>query len=373
MRRLAVLFLIGLLVASPGIKTLKTGLVIPEPYLGANSNPNRSTTQMLIDAAGEKAGWVLRAPKTGNIRKVGFGLYTVTTGATMDVRIETVDMSTGFPTGTLWGTNTNASQVILDTDDYKWFTTQLTSDAAVTRNDLIAVVIVNPQTSYGNMIIPVFSDDSRQLPYSAWYQAAWSRLGGPIMALEYSDGSYESIPGIWPIKATNTVTFNSGSTTKLRGLRFKLPFPARITGLEFHTVAAAAADCSAQLYGSDGSTVLASVTHDGDLNWSTNSFPVTLLFDSPVEILKDTYYRIVIKPTSGTNVYIYDYDVETAAIMDAAPGGQDFHYTSANTATPAGEGDWTNTVTKRPFLNIIIDGLHDGTGGNCERACISPD
>jgi hypothetical protein len=217
MRRLAVLFLIGLLVASPGIKTLKTGLVIPEPYLGANSNPNRSTTQMLIDAAGEKAGWVLRAPKTGNIRKVGFGLYTVTTGATMDVRIETVDMSTGFPTGTLWGTNTNASQVILDTDDYKWFTTQLTSDAAVTRNDLIAVVIVNPQTSYGNMIIPVFSDDSRQLPYSAWYQAAWSRLGGPIMALEYSDGSYESIPGIWPIKATNTVTFNSGSTTKLRG------------------------------------------------------------------------------------------------------------------------------------------------------------
>jgi hypothetical protein len=91
-----------------------------------------------------------------------------------------------------------------------------------------------------------------------------------------------------------------------------------------------------------------------------------------VEVAKDVYYRIVIKPTTGTNVTIYDYDVETAAIMDAAPGGQDFHYTSANTVTPSGEGDWTNTVTKRPFLNIIIDGLHDGLGGACETRHICP-
>jgi len=373
MRRLAVLFLIGL-VATAGIKTLKTGLVIPEAPLIMNSNPNRSTTQMLIDAAGEKAGWVLRAPKTGNIRKVGFGLYTVTTGATVDVRIETVDTSTGFPTGTLWGTNTNASQVILDTDDFKWFTTQLTGDAAVTRNDLIAVVIVNPQTSYGTMIIPIFSDEESQFPYSVWYQTSWGKYNGPIMALEYSDGSYEGIPGIWPMKAASTVTFNSGSATKLRGLRFKLPFPARITGVEFHTLAVAGADFTVQLYGSDGSTLLGSVAQDGDLNRNGSSaFPSRLLFDSPVEVAKDVYYRIVIKPTTGTNVTIYDYDVETAAIMDAAPGGQNFHYTSANTATPAGESDWTNTLTKRPFLNIIIDGLPDGSGGSCESVCISPD
>jgi hypothetical protein len=372
MRRFAVLFLIGL-VATAGIKTLKTGLVIPEPYLVTNSAPNRSTTTMLIDAAGEKAGLVLRAPKTGNIRKVGFGLYTVTTGATVDVRIETVDLSSGYPTGTLWGTDTNGSQAILDTDDNKWFTTTLTADAVVTRGDLIAVVIVNPETSYGNMVIPIFADELQQFPYTAWYQSSWSKSSGPILALEYSDGTYESIPGIWPMKAINAVTFNSGSATKLRGLRFKLPFPARITGVEFHTVAAAAADFTVQLYGSDGSTVLGSVAHDGDLNSNAGSYPSRLLFDSPVEVLKDTYYRIVIKPTTVTNVTIYDYDVETAAIMDAAPGGQNFHYTGANTATPTGESDWTNTLTKRPFLNIIIDGLHDGTGGNCESVCISPD
>ena len=60
------------------------------------------------EAANEQAAGVFQAPFTGTIDKVIFATGTVATGGTVDVRLETVSIANGDPTGTLLGTNSNA-------------------------------------------------------------------------------------------------------------------------------------------------------------------------------------------------------------------------------------------------------------------------
>lgn len=366
------------LICNAQIQSVKSGFVFPNGVpMGVNSVLNRSTSYVALNVASDKVGWVFQVPKTGDIRKWCFATYTVNTGATMDVRAETVSTSTGYPSGTLWGTTTNGAQVILDSDDNAGFCTQFTADASVTRGQYIGMVVANPGTSYGNMVIPVFGDDLIEVPYMCKHDgAAWvtKYQYGALGAAEYSDGSYEPVWGMLPIKAVNTVSFNSGSATKVRGLRFKLPFPATITGVTFNVDMSGLGDFIAEFYDSDATTVLTSATFDADLTVrSTSASSLQLIFDAAVNLVKDVWYRVAIKPTSVTNIKLADFDVQTAAMMDAASGGQNFHYTSSAVTAPTGEADWSNTTTKRPFLYLLFRGFDAGTGGSCgTTACVSP-
>jgi len=189
-----------------------------------------------LDADGEKLAFIMHAPKTGTISKVCFRTGTVTTGATVDVRLETVDATTGDPTGTLLGTNSNGAQVIADANDNVFFTTALTTGVAVTKGDLMAVVIVVPTGA--NLALVDLADDSGSsgpiFPYSTQFAAAaWTKSAtgsGIICALEYNDGSYAYQPLMWPLSATQTDTFNNSSSPDERGNKLSLPFPARVTG-----------------------------------------------------------------------------------------------------------------------------------------------
>ena len=68
------------------LQTIKGGAVMP-PWISTVANGYGFDYGLLLDAASEKAGMVVTVPKAGNIRKIGFRTGTVTTGATMDVRI----------------------------------------------------------------------------------------------------------------------------------------------------------------------------------------------------------------------------------------------------------------------------------------------
>jgi hypothetical protein len=59
-----------------------------------------------FDAAGEYGAMILQAQEDMTISHVGFRTAGATGSPTADVRIETL-ASTGFPSGTLWATNTN--------------------------------------------------------------------------------------------------------------------------------------------------------------------------------------------------------------------------------------------------------------------------
>lgn len=317
----------------------------------------------LLDAAGEKFAVVLHAPKTGNIRKIGFRTATVTTGATVDVRIEQVDPATGDPNGSLFGVNTNVAHVINNADDNVWLTTAaLTADAAVTQGDLIAVVIAVPAGA--NLNISELAEDSTSngpvFPYIDHFTAAWAKTtrgGGAMLALEYSDGSYVPIPNCWAFGTATTDTFNSGSTPDEYALKFKLPFPARIKGC--WAVIDQDGDCDIVLYDSDGTTALLTKSMDKDVRADSAARCIYITFPGTADLAKDTFYYLSVKPTSVTNLTVYRLQLASAALMDAMEGGQNFHG-----ATRTDAGAWTAVTTDRPMIGLMLSGFDDGAGGS---------
>jgi len=327
------------------------------------------TSVITLDAANEKAAFIFRAPKTGDIAKLCFSTRAVVTGATVDVRLETVDVATGFPTGTLQGTNTNGSQVIQDADDNKWFATPLTSNANVTKGDLLAFVIAAPDSGTFDIDVVVIGDDYGAFPYVCSYTGSWAKssIAKPSFALEYSDGSYPYIPGVTPhYSSTVLQTYNNTDTPDIYGLRFKAPFSARISG--FWVWADLDANADIKLI-SGGSTTELSLSIDSDV-WAGNDGRGAgrYSFDSDFILVKDTYYRLVLEPTTSTDISLYKYrfdDTTSPNIMSAVFGGGNCHMTSAK--SPSVEGDWTNTTNELPMMGVFLDQFDDGAGGGGGR------
>jgi hypothetical protein len=173
----------------------------------------------------------------------------------------------------------------------------------------------------------------------------------PCMVLRYDDDTYVTVaPDAVPALALNTTTFNSGSTPDERGLRLTLPMRTYVVGAWVRLDLDAA--CDVVLYDSDGTSVLASASLDSTARMSTTGATCVVRFD-PVLLLADTVYRLVVKPTSVSNVSTYDYDVTSTTVMAATPGGASFSYTSRTNA-----GAWDDSATtKKPWVGLLIAGM----------------
>lgn len=313
---------------------------------------------------------MIRIPKTGNVSKILWATRTVTTGATITVRGETWTETTtpSQPSGTLYHANFTGTSVIADTDDNIAVLTSLTAAVAVTRGDKIAIIIKQPAASFGNMNLASFSDDAQDFPYLLLNTGvsptiSWAAVAqSPVLGLEYDDGSYEPISGCYPFHVITSTAFANSSTPDEIGLRFKLTFPCQVA--RWWAWLDADGDFNVNLYDSDGATKIAggSFSCDKDSRRTTGPEIQMMPFLSTVNLLANTFYRLVIEPSSATTLTIYDFTVNTAAAMDAHDGGQNFHLTSAK--NPAAEGDWTNTTTRRPFMGIGIKGFDDGASGS---------
>ena len=349
------------------IATAKSRLYLPPAPVGYTTTPTFTTTALVIDAINETAGFIVEAPKTGNIRKVLWGTRVVTTGATVDVRLETIDR-TGTPainSGTLWGTTTNGSQVVADGDDNATFLTQLTADAAVTQGDPIAVIIKNPGASAGTMQIAGLGDDSdMRYPYTLNNGAA--STGAPIVGFEYSDGTYEPIDGAYPIAGTITThTYGSGSTPDTIGFRYQLPYPHRVRG--FWAWADFDGDATARLVTSayhqaNATGILASKSINNEDRMTTTAGIHKFMFPTSVEQAASTNYRLIVEP-GATTIALYDFSMLSLASMDAWLGDE-FHLTTAK--DPTQDSDWTNYNSgtfRMLFGGLILDGFDDGAGG----------
>lgn len=321
-----------------------------------------SNSQLLLDASGEKAAFVFRAPRTGTIDRVCFRTQTVTTGDTLDVRLETVDAATGDPTGTLWAANTNASQVVANADDNVWFEVTLTAGAVVTRGDRIAFVIVNGAAGALNIVQQIANSMLERLPmrpmnYALHFASSWAKQNsGMVGAVRYSDGSYAHVPNLEPLANTAATVFNSGSSPDERGNRFILPFKARCVGLWAGLAKTAGATVDLKLYDS-GSTLLESVNLDLDVMEGSGG-NAWGLFDSSVTLDAGSLYRMTIAPDTATSVTDREQIMQSAALMNAAHGGDAMYLT-----TRTDGGAWTDTATQRVSMGLILDGLDDGAGG----------
>ena len=327
---------------------------------------NATASAILLDAANESMAYIIRADQAKNISKLGFRTLTVTTGATVDVRLETVSATDGNPTGTLWATNTNNSQVIADTDDNTWFTVTLTANGTVAVGDVYAVVIVNPAVSPGNLNIAgraCATTSTNGVNYStAFTGGAWGKNGfsGQCVYVEYSDGTV-AVAGFMPSSSVTVTSFNTGSAADEIGNIFQFPFPTQCVGATLMGSATAfVQDFQVILYDSDGSTALATVTVDKDqVAGVSGSYYFRW---APVSLLANTNYRIVIKPTTGSSVDIVEWAVNAALTLDSYDGGQNFYKTAR-----ADAGSWTQTTTGRTSIAVLVQG-YDGGGGSSTTA-----
>lgn len=324
---------------------------IPIPSVQNGIDLDQTYTTITVNAAGDKVGFVFRAPKSGDIRKIHFRVGIVTSpGETFDVRLETVDVATGLPTGTLFGANTNGS-ILVNTSN-AWLITTLTADATVAKNDLLAISLVSPGTNAiqvnGGIGNPTVGTQNFPYPVDGG-TGTYVKTDAPasVFAVEYSDGSFAYIDGTQPIADRPTLTFNSGSTPDEQGLFFTAPIGMRAIG--FFARIDVDNDADVVLYDS-ASAVLASRTLDKDVRSSTGLGSWRELFASPITLVKDQVYRLALKPLSVGNVALHVFDYNSAGLLDQAMGTQAFHFTSRTDA-----GAWAQTATRLPLMGLIVD------------------
>ena len=187
-------------------------------------NPISLTTQpvtfgsTLIDSANESASTVFTIRQSGTISKMGFRTMTVSTGAEVDIRLETVGAD-GNPSGTLYQDSSNVLLTITDVQDTTWFTVTLGSGTVVQVGSVLAARVTMSATSAGNLSVATIGNfHVYGYPYADNFQGGvWVRTTTPTaFGLEYSDGSYPFTEGIAPFSATSFAAITTATTTDER-------------------------------------------------------------------------------------------------------------------------------------------------------------
>jgi len=318
-------------------------------------------TSLLIDASGEYVGFVFRVPKTGSIRNIGFRTGAVTSSQTLNVSIVTVDGS-GIPTSTAYGSMVAGTQAAPAANT--GYVVTLGTDATATEGDLVAVKIQFDGT-IGNLNIQSFGFG---------VGTAYAVLNGtkqaatPVCSIEYSDGSYEPIIGVFP--ATGGVassSFNSGTGTFDEwALRVSFPYKVRLRGVRIGMSAAAAADFEIINYDGTSAVTGMTLTVDGDSMQGTGNRENVFLWTTTEELAANTTRYLSIRPTTVNNVTLNNFTLPEADAWDMIDGNLGWIL-----AKRLNQGAWdTSATTVVPFMVPIFDQLDDGTGGSSGPAHI---
>lgn len=329
---------------------------LPANLSGAPDITGAVTYQM--NAANEQCGCVVQIPVACNVRYVSFFIDTVTSAPSdnHEFRLETVDAATGLSTGTLIGTNTNGT-ILLNTTG--WKTVTLTADAVLTAGQYLAMIVKAPAANFGDIRLGSFSDDQVLFPYALAAPSAGSVQTGSLLAALETDTNVVLPLDLFPISSITGRAINTGTAVKRGAIRFRLPVPARVSG--WHLWADLDGDFDVVFYDSDGVTATTLYTFDKDRRGSTGPNAQRIKFTTPKTLLANTWYRVAIVPSSATSVTFYTMDVNAAKYLQARPGGEDIHYSTAG-GVPSAEGDWTQVTTSRIFASLFFDQMDNGVG-----------
>ena len=352
----------------------------PMPLLDARmSNNTGAISNVTLDSTSDALAWIGTSPVTDSLTKIYFRTVTVTTGADVDVRIETV--VAGRPSGTLWGANTNIVVTIADSDDNVWKTATLTSAASLNAGDQFAIVIAS---SAGTPLIGFATTTDTVTPIAGQgtYPSLLANLTGSYAAIanmsrsfewivEFSSAGIKFTPGLTPIDGAITLTaFNSGSSPDEYALRFIPPFKCRVRGARVALANGNAdADCTMSLWDATGDTdaeALAQVVLDNDaLSAVANDGYVNAFFDTANTLTAGATYYLGIRADTANNRSIYTCATagsgEPAGAIKAFPAESTELYLATRTWTAGTAGAWSTTTTTMPVIELLIDQVDDGS------------
>jgi hypothetical protein len=336
------------------------------------TTPTITTTTYRINSATDYVAAIFDAPDDIEISKIKFRTSTVTTGCTVDVRLETV--SAGLPTNTLWGTNTNKTQVVANTDDNVTFTVDLTANATISRGETLAIVIRVSSGTPSSLQISAFLDAGLPyFPYLIEYDGSATIIGNTASMYglyDVTDG-WLNMMGSFPASTFASYAINTTTTPDVIGNWIDVVEPIGVAGCWFW--ADLDGDCVVSLRDASWN-ILASKTLDTDTPPSSTSGLYWRLFDTfpnptvEAQVAADGFlelpvgeYFLEFSPTEATNVQLYSQIVATEAEITASIGGGRFRRISAK--DPTDETDVTISTVEVTFAGLVIAGISDGAGG----------
>lgn len=352
------------------------------------ANNAGAISAITLDSTSDKMAWIGTSPVTDSITTIYFRTQTVTTGADVDVRIETV--SSGRPSGELWDTTTNIVVTVADGDDNVWKTATLTSAASLNAGDQFAIVIASSAGS-PNMGLATGSDSLSPSGFCGSFPSLVANTTGSYAVVtllprsfewivEFSSAGIKYMPSLSPLDGAMTLTaFNSGSDPNERALRFIVPFKCRIVGARVSLANGnAGADLTMSLWDSTGDTdaeALAQVVLDADSKTVvTSDGYVSAFFDTAVTLTVGSTYYIGIRADTANNQSLYELSTagsgEPAGAIKAFPAESTNLYLATRTWSGGSAGSWSTTTTTLPVIELLIDQLDDGSGGSPSNANI---
>jgi len=328
------------------------GLIYPRMW-------NQSSAAVVVlDASGEKLGFIFRVGKTGNIEKIKFRLGNVTTGQTLKASLQNVDLANGEPDET---EDQSGTVAVADGDDGDWKEVTLSSVRAVTAGDVLAAVVEFDST-VGDLELWTLALNESLIAYPSHKTGGtWSHLvDAPLLVLTYDDGNSYFTPGVMP-GVISTSTFNNTDTPDERAAIFtNFPWPAICIGaignIEFD------GDCDIVLY--EGTTALATSSLDKDVRVGDFHSETMVIFPSEITLDRGSTYYLALKPTSATDTKLRNMFSNIAGDLDMLEGGSNIH-----AATRTDAGDWTPATNQRISVALILKSIgamqvHPGmTGG----------
>lgn len=331
-----------------------------------------TTSTQVLDANNDGVAMSFIAPKTGNIRKVGFWI-TAKAGTPPTYRVGVEGIApTRAPDATYKASGASYVDHTPTVTGWTWQT--LATDAAVTAGDsCCSSVRYQTGTIDGsnNITIATIISGSLQTPYMLTLTAGtWAPVvaGIPLMAVQYDDGT--TIVG-YPVSAVTNTAWNSGSSPKFRGNLWTPQVSLKTSGLWLPYRTGNSGDFKVSVYEGSNSSPMTngSVTIDPDVMMAatTGASPIEIRWADLLTFAAGTEYRMVIEPTTvNSNTTFGEVVVPDSASL-AQWGGQDFKKTTASTA-----GTWTDTANSFfPIFPIIEEvDIPSGGGGTPAFAAI---
>lgn len=358
------------------------GLVAP-PLNYVSSTP--AFTSLLIDATGEKVGFVGRVwnkdHATKTIDKVHFLFGTVTKAGGSGLTVSLQDVSTAsapgqpdetqdqfraiangdasFATDTWYSTGLITSN---GTDGGTKRTVAYGEDLAVVieydgsgrlSSDAVNVKMVSSTGFYNCLAAPVLKTGG------SW--AVQSCI--PNVILEFSDGTFGTLFSAWPASAISTVAYKQNTAgADEYALQFDVQVPCKVDGCWFvASLASGAADFDVVLYSGTSALTNGTASVDATTVASNSARMYWVQFPAPQALTPGTTYYLSIKPTQNTaNVTVYYFDVSAAGHWQAHAGGSTWQM-----AARLDLGSWDSSgsgayAKRRPFFGLSFCSFDDG-------------
>jgi hypothetical protein len=323
-----------------------------------------SITNFTMAALNNCAAYRFTAPDTRDISSVWIFWTSVSSPGKTQLRVETIDTTSGKPTGTLY--DANASIEFTPTANWQQCTFAVQPTTGLTAGNEFAILIITTTagTTQTLGVKPSSLTEWVSLPIISLTAANGSTRSNlvefdrslPICSIVFSDNN-EELLGFCPY-ATFDTSNNIFGTAGV-GLTFSIfnDSALNVAGIEAYIkkIGTPAGDLRAGIY--QGSARLTSITLPRNSASSlTSNAKIRLYFNSPITLVSGTYRLVFDSASSANSSNCWQCNAAVARSSNTVPSGFAYTTTTDVTASPI---TWTDTANKLPGVNLIVDNLID--------------